>query len=66
MSEQLADRKFALFDTAIGICGIVWTMRGVEAVQLPLPDKDKTRMRILQRFGSACRGSSAGRCTGCD
>ncbi|MCE3258091.1 MAG: methylated-DNA--protein-cysteine methyltransferase [Nitrobacter vulgaris] len=36
MSEQLDDRKFALFDTAIGICGIVWTMRGVEAVQLPL------------------------------
>ena len=52
MSEQPDDRKFALFDSAIGICGIVWTMRGVEAVQLPLPDKDKTRMRILQRFGS--------------
>jgi methylated-DNA-[protein]-cysteine S-methyltransferase len=52
VSEQLDGRKFALFDTAIGICGIVWTLRGVEAVQLPLPDKDKTRMRILQRFGS--------------
>jgi methylated-DNA-[protein]-cysteine S-methyltransferase len=52
VSEQLDDRKFALFDIAIGICGIVWTMRGVEAVQLPLPDKDKTRMRIRQRYGS--------------
>jgi methylated-DNA-[protein]-cysteine S-methyltransferase len=52
MSEDRTDRKFALFDTAIGICGIVWAERGVEAVQLPLPDKDKTRMRIRQRYGS--------------
>ncbi|WP_040674856.1 MULTISPECIES: methylated-DNA--[protein]-cysteine S-methyltransferase [unclassified Nitrobacter] len=52
MSEQPDDRKFTLFDTAIGICGIVWTVRGVEAVQLPLADKDKNRRRIRQRYGS--------------
>ena len=52
LSEQLSACKFALFDTAIGVCAIVGTVRGVEVVQLPLPDKDKTRMRIRQRHGS--------------
>lgn len=52
MSEQPDDRKFALFETAIGICGIVWTARGVEAVQLPLPDENKTRMRLRRRYRS--------------
>lgn len=52
MSEQSDDRKFALFDTAIGTCAIVWTARGVKAVQLPLWDKGKTRMRVGQRYGS--------------
>ena len=39
MSDQLDDRKFALFDTAIGICGIVWTVHGVEAVQLRVAEQ---------------------------
>lgn len=52
MSEPPNDRRFALFETAIGICGIVWTAHGVEAVQLPLPDEDKTRMRLHQRYRS--------------
>jgi methylated-DNA-[protein]-cysteine S-methyltransferase len=52
MSEHVRDRKFALFDTAIGVCGIVWTARGINAVQLPLPDEDRTRARIRQRCGS--------------
>jgi methylated-DNA-[protein]-cysteine S-methyltransferase len=51
MSEQVNDRRFALFDTAIGACGIVWTARGIKAVQLPLSDEDKTRTRIHQRYG---------------
>ncbi|MEO6380674.1 MAG: methylated-DNA--[protein]-cysteine S-methyltransferase [Nitrobacter sp.] len=51
MSENIRDHKFALFDTAIGACGIVWTARGIVAVQLPLPGEDRTRTRIRQRYG---------------
>ena len=51
MSEDARECKFALFETAIGTCGIVWTLRGIRAVQLPLPDENKTRMRIRQRYG---------------
>ncbi|MEH6951495.1 methylated-DNA--[protein]-cysteine S-methyltransferase [Nitrobacter sp. NHB1] len=51
MSKEVRDLEFALFDTAIGTCGIVWSARGIKAVQLPLSDEDKTRARIRQRFG---------------
>src|SRR5436309_14940875 len=42
---------FALFDTAIGRCGIAWGERGINAVQLPMPSEQKTRARIRQRHG---------------
>ena len=35
MSEQ----QFAIFDTAIGRCGIVWGARGIVSVQLPMGDE---------------------------
>ena len=41
----------AIFDTAIGRCGIVCGKRGVNAVQLPMSNEDKTRVRIRQRHG---------------
>jgi methylated-DNA-[protein]-cysteine S-methyltransferase len=50
VSEDVKDRRFALFATAIGACGIVWTARGIVAVQLPLSDENKTRTRIGQRY----------------
>lgn len=31
---------------------MVWTAHGIEAVQLPLPEEDKTRMRLCQRYRS--------------
>jgi methylated-DNA-[protein]-cysteine S-methyltransferase len=43
--------QFALFDTALGRCGIAWADRGIVAVQLPQPDEHQTRVRIMQRFG---------------
>ena len=46
-------RSFALFDTAIGRCGIVWCPRGVVAVQLPEATERKTRARMLRRFPHA-------------
>src|SRR6266481_3751915 len=44
---------FALFDTAIGWCGIAWGARGVAGVQLPEAGDTETRARILHRFPAA-------------
>ncbi len=41
---------FALFDTAIGRCGIAWADRGVVGVQLPEARDTETRARLLRRF----------------
>ena len=40
---------YALFDTAIGRCGVAWSARGVAAVQLPQTDETQTRRRLTQR-----------------
>lgn len=37
----------ALFDTALGVCGIAWGPGGVVAVQLPESDDRRTRARLL-------------------
>jgi len=42
---------FAIFETTIGACGIVWGARGINGVQLPMGNEDKTRSRITQRYG---------------
>lgn len=44
---------FALFDTAIGPCGIAWNGRGVVGMQLPEGREQETRARLLQRFPDA-------------
>ena len=45
--------SFALFDTALGRCGIVWTERGVSGVQLPEASDDATRARLRRRHPRA-------------
>ena len=45
--------EFALFDTAIGQCGIAWSGRGVAGVQLPEGREPETRARLLRRFPGA-------------
>ena len=47
----MTDHHFAIFDTAIGPCGIVWGERGINAVQLPMSSEEKTRTRLRQRNG---------------
>ena len=37
---------YALFDTAIGRCGIAWGSRGVIGVQLPEKTHEGTRLRL--------------------
>jgi methylated-DNA-[protein]-cysteine S-methyltransferase len=45
---------FALFETMIGSCAIVWGARGIVAVQLPEANEAGTRRRVLARFPKAC------------
>jgi methylated-DNA-[protein]-cysteine S-methyltransferase len=49
----MAVQKFALFDTAIGRCGIVWGERGISGVQLPESTAAVTRARLRRRFPGA-------------
>ena len=49
----MIDQRFALFETAIGVCGIVWTTRGVCGVQLPEKDAGATRARVHRRHPAA-------------
>jgi len=44
---------FALFDTAIGRCGIAWGECGVAGVQLPEAGEAETRARMFHRFPAA-------------
>jgi methylated-DNA-[protein]-cysteine S-methyltransferase len=53
----MKDFGFALFETAIGHCGIVWSEHGVVGVQLPERSEDATRRRVLRRFPAA-RGAT--------
>jgi methylated-DNA-[protein]-cysteine S-methyltransferase len=46
-------RSFALFNTAIGACGIAWGDRGIAAVQLPETSEQKTESRLQRRFPEA-------------
>jgi methylated-DNA-[protein]-cysteine S-methyltransferase len=41
---------FALFDTPIGRCGVVWSGHGVVGVQLPEGSERATRARVQLRF----------------
>jgi methylated-DNA-[protein]-cysteine S-methyltransferase len=49
----MSNLAFALFDTAIGFCAIVWSGRGVAGVQLPEANAAATRARVLKRFPAA-------------
>ena len=46
---------FALFDSAIGRCGIVWSARGVAGVRFPESDDRKTTEGVLRRFPRASK-----------
>jgi methylated-DNA-[protein]-cysteine S-methyltransferase len=46
----MTEQNFALFDTAIGRCGIAWNARGLIGVQLPHADEAATLRRMHQRY----------------
>jgi methylated-DNA-[protein]-cysteine S-methyltransferase len=45
--------SFALFETALGTCGIAWSEHGLIGVQLPENDTALTRGRLRRRFPDA-------------
>ncbi|NUR13494.1 MAG: methylated-DNA--[protein]-cysteine S-methyltransferase [Bradyrhizobium sp.] len=49
----MVGRGYAIFDTAIGRCGIIWSNTGVVAVQLPEAREIDTRRRIFQLYPEA-------------
>src|SRR3989304_1683926 len=49
----MPELDFALFETAIGHCAIVWSGRGVAGVQLPESDAGATRAGVCWRFPAA-------------
>ena len=52
--ESASDtRGFALFDSALGVCGIAWGPQGLTGVQLPEADAAATRLRMRARFVQA-------------
>lgn len=44
---------FAIFDTALGTCGVAWSPRGICGVQLPEADAAATHARIARRHSGA-------------
>jgi O-6-methylguanine DNA methyltransferase len=44
---------FALFETAIGACGIAWGERGLVGIQLPEASEARTLARMRRRFPDA-------------
>jgi methylated-DNA-[protein]-cysteine S-methyltransferase len=49
----MAGIGFALFDTAIGRCGIVWSPAGILGLQLPEASEAAARARLRRRFPAA-------------
>ncbi|MBX3520284.1 MAG: methylated-DNA--[protein]-cysteine S-methyltransferase [Xanthobacteraceae bacterium] len=49
----MSAQHFAIFDTALGHCGLVWTSSGIAGVNLPEGSEEKTRARVKKRFPEA-------------
>jgi methylated-DNA-[protein]-cysteine S-methyltransferase len=47
-----AGPAYALFDTAIGRCGIAWSEHGIVALNLPEPTDEATRARLRRKGGT--------------
>ena len=49
----MPDRGHALFDTALGCCGVAWGAQGLLALQLPDADAATVRAQLLRRAPGA-------------
>lgn len=43
--------NYSLFETAIGVCGIAWSERGITRMQLPQADADAAERRLRAKGG---------------
>jgi methylated-DNA-[protein]-cysteine S-methyltransferase len=50
---SIMGRHYAIFDTGIGRCGIVWSEAGIVAVQLPEAREIETRRRLFKVYPEA-------------
>ena len=46
-------RNYAIFDTGVGRCGIVWSEAGIVSVQLPEAREIDTRRRLFRLYPEA-------------
>jgi methylated-DNA-[protein]-cysteine S-methyltransferase len=53
VAKETTAQGYALFDTAIGCCGLVWGESGVLALQLPEAAERGARVRLLAAFPDA-------------
>ena len=49
----MSEYEFALFQSPVGRCAIVWSAFGVSGLQLPEGRESATRSRLLGRFPGA-------------
>lgn len=49
----MPDLRFAIFETAIGACGLVWGESGIVGASLPERTAQATRARLRKRFPEA-------------
>src|ERR1700741_4004584 len=49
----MTGRGYAIFDTGVGRCGIVWSDAGIVAVQLPQAREIETRRRLFSLYPEA-------------
>jgi O-6-methylguanine DNA methyltransferase len=54
---QMSGQGFAVFDTAVGACGIAWGEGGVIGVRLPEGHERETRAWMARRFPEAREGT---------
>lgn len=52
-----ADVKFAVIDTAIGVCALAWSARGVTRLALPEADRAATLRRMRKLTGAEPEGA---------
>ena len=57
---MMSSKSFAVFDTAIGACGIAWGERGITGTWLPDRDSASPRRRISRRIPQARPADPAG------
>jgi methylated-DNA-[protein]-cysteine S-methyltransferase len=53
MTDPIAAKGFAIFETPIGVCGIAWSPRGITGLQLPEATAQGTRSRMRRRWAGA-------------